>query len=43
MPRLARFAFAALLFAGAARGQLQESVNVHVVEVPVTVVDRDGH
>jgi VWFA-related protein len=42
MPRLARFAFAALLFAGAARGQVQESVNVHLVEVPVTVVDRDG-
>ncbi|MEA2570121.1 MAG: hypothetical protein QOI24_2122 [Acidobacteriota bacterium] len=43
MPPLARIACVALLMAGAARGQLQESVNVHVVEVPVTVVDRDGN
>ncbi|HKO02471.1 MAG TPA: VWA domain-containing protein, partial [Thermoanaerobaculia bacterium] len=42
MRTLTRLACAALLFAAVARAQLQESVNVHLVEVPVTVVDRDG-
>jgi VWFA-related protein len=42
MPPLARLACAALLAAVSAAAQMQESVNVHVVEVPVTVVDRDG-
>jgi len=32
-----------LLTAGAALGQVKETVNVHLVEVPVTVVDRQGN
>jgi VWFA-related protein len=42
MPTLARLAVAAALFAAPALAQLQETVNVHLVEVPVTVVGRDG-
>jgi VWFA-related protein len=32
-----------LLTAAAAVGQVKETLNVHLVEVPVTVVDRDGN
>jgi hypothetical protein len=32
-----------LLTAGAALGQVKETVNVHLVEVPVLVVDRQGN
>ena len=32
-----------LLTAGAVLGQVKETVNVHLVEVPVTVVDRQGN
>src|SRR2546428_9683939 len=32
-----------LLTAGSALAQVKETVNVHLVEVPVTVVDRDGN
>ncbi len=32
-----------LLFTGLANAQLRETINVNLVEVPVTVVDRDGN
>ena len=32
-----------LLSAGLALGQLRETVNVNLIEVPVTVVDRSGN
>ena len=40
-----RFAFCLLpsAFCLVADGQLKESINVHLVEVPVTVTDRDGN
>src|SRR5437660_12920416 len=46
MRRLSRIALALVASATAALGQpskLSETVNVHLVEVPVTVVDRDGN
>jgi len=46
MRRLSRIALALVASATAALGQpskLSETVNVHFVEVPVTVVDRDGN
>src|SRR5438105_8964886 len=46
MRRLSRIALALAASATAALGQpskLSETINVHVVEVPVTVVDRDGN
>jgi VWFA-related protein len=41
--RIRRITSALLLVAGAASAQLRETINVHVVEVPVTVVDRAGN
>jgi VWFA-related protein len=37
-----RVACALLLFATAASAQLKETIEVHMVEVPVTVIDRNG-
>src|SRR5260370_2527833 len=38
-----RFALAALLVSSALSAQVKETINVNVVEVPVTVVDRGGN
>src|SRR5438309_6758294 len=43
MHRLVRITSILLLTAGPALAQVSETVNVHLVEVPVTVVDRDGN
>ena len=40
---LGRTALLLLLIANAAVAQVRESIEVHLVEVPVTVVDRSGH
>ncbi len=40
---LGRTALPLLLIATAAAAQVKESIEVHLVEVPVTVVDRSGH
>jgi VWFA-related protein len=40
---LGRIAFITLLAASAASGQVKETIDVHLVEVPVTVVDRSGN
>ncbi|MEA2329751.1 MAG: hypothetical protein QOE68_4710, partial [Thermoanaerobaculia bacterium] len=39
---LGRIAFLLLLAASAASAQVRETIDVHLVEVPVTVVDRSG-
>jgi VWFA-related protein len=43
MGRPGRVAFALLLATSAAFAQVKETINVHLVEVPVTVVDRLGN
>jgi VWFA-related protein len=43
MHPLVRITSILLLTAGSAFAQVKETVNVHLVEVPVTVVDRDGN
>jgi VWFA-related protein len=40
---LGRIAFLLLLWTGVASAQVKETIDVHVVEVPVTVVDRAGN
>ena len=43
MRRLSHIALPLLLIATAAVAQVSETIEVHLVEVPVTVVDRSGH
>src|SRR4029077_9665223 len=43
MHPLVRVTSILLLTAGPALAQVKETVNVHLVEVPVTVIDRDGN
>lgn len=41
--RIRRIIWAVFLASGTASAQLSETINVHLVEVPVTVVDRSGN
>jgi VWFA-related protein len=43
MRRLGRVALLLSLAASAASAQVKETIDVHLVEVPVTVIDRSGH
>ena len=43
MRRLSRMALPLLLIASPAAAQVSQTIDVHLVEVPVTVVDRSGH
>src|SRR6202008_1402876 len=42
MRSMARFAVLLVVFAAVAQAQMSEKITVNYVEIPVTVVDRDG-